>query len=786
MMQLHADLIAVLDVVEILSPSCYTVLGEQREHAVDGSIRGASQSSESPMVTALASDLYERLYLRPIRRPRTPRAGELLRGDLIATLSAVNTGQGTWERGWSVRELDPDNRVVVTNDHVAFWASASGLRAVDGTIRAGASCRVRVANEQRRLMPGFYVAIGDGEEDEQDGVIEPLLRYYWHLTPASSGPFLASATSLLNQFGIPFHVKVLSDSEAYLRADAGVLYARPTHQSRIAPFIDRIYSDVASDLRPDVPLFTTRLADGLGFAVGPPGRSSFGQHRCQLVANALWESFIRGEVDRGRRAATVAEAFLREDLDPLRPHLGPSSKDEWDAQPLTSRLANPAGRTRGSDEREPAASSSPLPFADWTLETSALLGRSLCRTAFWDEQGRLCNWIGRSSSERSEYGGSITPTAAALGPDFYGGCAGIALFLAQLFSLTGDEDVRNTATGAIRCSIRQLDRMTMTGRTSPLSFYLGQLGVVVAALRLRTLNGHPEFDSMAESIPDRVLEAADATHPLDVIEGSAGAIPALLGLGRERGLERCRALAITLGEELCRCAIRRNGTCAWTPDAASGPGTAAPPLTGLSHGAAGIGLALLELSAETGQLEFLETARGAFAYEDSLFDQERGNWPDLRKNSPRDDPSASSQFALAWCHGAPGIALSRLRAAELDPARKDDYLRSARVALATTLNAIDEQIENPRADATLCHGLTGLIDILCIASRILDDASYRNRAVEAAHTLIARHGEAGDWPSGAPSGGPNPSLMIGTAGIGYTLLRLHDPERVPSVLWVGF
>jgi lantibiotic modifying enzyme len=51
--------------------------------------------------------------------------------------------------------------------------------------------------------------------------------------------------------------------------------------------------------------------------------------------------------------------------------------------------------------------------------------------------------------------------------------------------------------------------------------------------------------------------------------------------------------------------------------------------------------------------------------------------------------------------------------------------------------------------------------------------------------LIARHAAAGDWPSGTPSGGPNPSLMLGTAGIGYTVLRLHDPNRVPSILWVG-
>ena len=41
------------------------------------------------------------------------------------------------------------------------------------------------------------------------------------------------------------------------------------------------------------------------------------------------------------------------------------------------------------------------------------------------------------------------------------------------------------------------------------------------------------------------------------------------------------------------------------------------------------------------------------------------------------------------------------------------------------------------------------------------------------------------WATGASgvfSGGPNPSLMLGTAGIGHAFLRLHDPEGVPPLL----
>ena len=181
-----------------------------------------------------------------------------------------------------------------------------------------------------------------------------------------------------------------------------------------------------------------------------------------------------------------------------------------------------------------------------------LIGRSLCRSAFWDEKRELCNWIGRASSERSDYGGPVTPTVTALGPGFYGGSTGVALFLAQLFSMTGDEDARLTAAAAIRRSIRRLDRVATIGPPSPLSFHLGHLGVAVTALKIGALISAAGFDAEVASILDRVLETADTPQSLDVIEGSAGAIPALLGLAREWGLENCRGLAIAVGEDLCR------------------------------------------------------------------------------------------------------------------------------------------------------------------------------------------------------------------------------------------
>ena len=42
--------------------------------------------------------------------------------------------------------------------------------------------------------------------------------------------------------------------------------------------------------------------------------------------------------------------------------------------------------------------------------------------------------------------------------------------------------------------------------------------------------------------------------------------------------------------------------------------------------------------------------------------------------------------------------------------------------------------------------------------------------------------ERDGWLCGVPEGVETPGLMTGLAGIGYGLLRLADPGRVPSVL----
>jgi lantibiotic modifying enzyme len=419
----------------------------------------------------------------------------------------------------------------------------------------------------------------------------------------------------------------------------------------------------------------------------------------------------------------------------------------------------------------------PEPFLPAAVE----IGRALCREAIWDAAGQVCNWMGRTPNEITELGGPVTPTSAAIGPDLYGGSLGVAWFLAQLGAATGDLEFRRTALAAADRSLRHIDRSPHAAG-SPVSYYSGLVGTAFALDRVAALTGEAALCEQVDGLLARVAAGVTAPHVLDVIGGNAGAIPALLALGRGGQRPDAREVAERLGEELLQTAIRQGPVWTWEAEKAAGPEIGTVPLAGFAHGNAGLGLALFELYAATGRRDYLDGGRGAFAYEDGLFDAEAGNWPDLRDFGPAATPTR--QFTTAWCHGAPGIALARMRAAILDPESADAYQAAARTALATTRAALDNMLTLPRHDATLCHGAGGLSEIVWTGGRWLGDDALAEAARAAGRSLIGKYAASGSWPSGVATAGPNPSMMLGTAGIGMHFLRLHDPDAVPPLLIV--
>lgn len=374
------------------------------------------------------------------------------------------------------------------------------------------------------------------------------------------------------------------------------------------------------------------------------------------------------------------------------------------------------------------------------LETAASIGRGIVADAVWHD-GR-CNWIGAVAEPAMPQRAELR----ALGADLYGGTAGVGLFLAQLSAVTGDPAARRTALGALRHAARSA--VPRDG------FHSGSLGIAWAAEQAGSLLGEEELHARARTLLRSARPAGARPRRSDVGMGAAGAVLALLALGRVSD-------AVTTGERILDLArVTRHGW-SWAPG----------HLCGLSHGAGGIAVALLQLFAATGDDRFRAAAEGAFAYERSWLDDASGTWPDLRIPGQRRGSILPATTTGTWCQGEAGIALSRLHAHEL--LEDGEHRHDAELALDTTRRHLAAAVPHEIDDLSLCHGAAGAADVLLSSGR-------PELATELGRAAIARYADANDWPCGTTAG-TTPSLFLGLSGIGWLFLRLHEPA-IPSPL----
>ena len=410
---------------------------------------------------------------------------------------------------------------------------------------------------------------------------------------------------------------------------------------------------------------------------------------------------------------------------------------------------------------------------DLCLDTCERVVARLDDDAFW--YGERCNWMGGEALDPAR--GQVGLGHSALGPSVYGGTSGVALFLAEFHAVQDNSRGSELAVGAIRHALSTIELVPEERR---LGLYAGWLGIAYAAARIGVLLGEAGLIDEAVKLVGDTLELGMPQAEFDLVSGRAGGIVALLAVGEAVRDESLVERATLLGDELLESAETSERGLAW----ASPELPAQPCLTGLSHGAAGGAYALLELAAATGEDRFREGAEAAFAYERSWFDADAGNWPDLRDQPRRVGKEGYPLPCLAlWCHGAPGIALSRLRAVGL----LDDHIlrREALVALATTRETIVDAVETGIGNFSLCHGIAGNADVLLDGVRAgLGDASDLDLLRQAAELGAERYARAGRaWPCGTHAA-ETPSLMLGLAGIGLFYLRLANPT-VPSVLAIS-
>lgn len=354
-----------------------------------------------------------------------------------------------------------------------------------------------------------------------------------------------------------------------------------------------------------------------------------------------------------------------------------------------------------------------------------------------------------------------------LGYGLYDGVCGVALFLAALAKITGDEGFRDLALSALqplRKTLRKTDPSFQRKITKQMGIGggIGLGSIVYTLVRVSQFLDEPELLDIASLAASLITQKSIAgDRKLDPIAGSAGAILGLLSLYQAKVNPAILEQALACGYHLLNNRVESDsGFKAWAT-------LGGKLVTGFSHGAAGIAYALLRLYKTTLEPVFLEAAEEAIAYERSVFCPNIGNWPDAEDNP---------FFMTSWCHGAPGIGLARLGGLEiLDTAQ---IRQEIAVALNTTqqfgLQALDH----------LCCGNFGRMEMTLVAASKLSRLDLEETVQKQAAWLVARAKQVGAFylfPE-LPGDVYNPGFFPGTAGIGYQLLRLAYPNSLPCVL----
>jgi type 2 lantibiotic biosynthesis protein LanM len=381
------------------------------------------------------------------------------------------------------------------------------------------------------------------------------------------------------------------------------------------------------------------------------------------------------------------------------------------------------------------------------------IGRHLEQTAFRHHNSEA-TWIGLDFS-------SGTPAFGPIGTDLYSGTAGVALFLAELAVATGDKRYEILARQALACTWAQMDSLSQTNLG--VGFFDGLAGISYAAWRGGSLFQDEKLNSRAIAGLTQIrdtLTKPDVDLGIDVISGLSGVVLCLREMAdaSQEVISDCLESMGSLIARGAEDAVLRDRR------SADSDGHSTRMLAGFGHGASGVALALGSLSADFNRSDWGRTASALLTYEDTLYDNDVGNYRDLRADS-------TEESLVAWCHGSPGSLLARL------------VLAGQRHEFASVLNlsasAAREIERRSFHNDSLCHGAAGTTEILV---RLAHVGAWKTSAADLIRNLFTQ-AEAG-WRCGFLGGVQLPSIGLGLAGIGYQCLRLADMTGVPSLISV--
>lgn len=323
---LRASLTTILGSIRIIGMSQFQI--GTRDIVTLPPMTAAEQART--VTSRLSESLWPALYDAAYARPFSPHAPAPLAVpadlDLLAQLRAAFPEGARWSAQWQVYKVEANGSVHVRKGdccrHVFPGAFAS---ASHGPVQANADVSILLPMASSQMQSAFYHITGNAPHCDHDDAA--LARLYLNTRATSVVTVMAAMARLLNTYAVPFRAKTLLDPAAYGRTDSTVFYLARRHLPFALSLARDIFTQAAGGLEPDVPLFSKRIADGVGGADDPGYGMSFGQTRTMLLADAIVSAWAIGDQTVQTRLDHLERRFAEESISPNAPHLSAGNSD---------------------------------------------------------------------------------------------------------------------------------------------------------------------------------------------------------------------------------------------------------------------------------------------------------------------------------------------------------------------------------------------------------------------------------------------------------------------------
>lgn len=327
-----AELLKIFRAIEIVSPTSFSFAGRLFSSGDSALSAWSTSPAQNPLIAQLAQQVYGSCYCKRFngKLPDEQFVSPPPDDNMMAELSAAHTGRERWDVGWQTHRLLSSGQIIAQKGAYTrlFWPGEFVSHEGPGmAMREGARISVYAPRESREMQPGFYFVFSETIADQQDDY--NLLRFYWHVKQSGAPLLVQLITQEFNRFQVPFRFKSLAGRTLYQRSDAAVLYINKRFYHLSVELLPDIRHELRKHLGVDTPLFTKPLAPGLGLAEEPGNGESFGQNRCRILAEGIWNAYEKDLQTEQERLQEVRQQFERNGLTLDFPFLNPNSSDQY-------------------------------------------------------------------------------------------------------------------------------------------------------------------------------------------------------------------------------------------------------------------------------------------------------------------------------------------------------------------------------------------------------------------------------------------------------------------------